>query len=82
MSAAVPAWAQFRIEITGVGATQVPVTVVDFRDEGSAGIGLAAIVRADLQRSGLFRLVEPGAMPVPLDERSLPQLADWRSRGG
>ena len=81
MSAAVPAWAQFRIEITGVGATQVPVTVVDFRDEGSAGIGLAAIVRADLQRSGLFRLVEPGAMPVPLDERSLPQLADWRSRG-
>ncbi len=81
MSAAVPAWAQFRIEITGVGATQVPMTVVDFRDEGTAGIGLAAIVRADLLRSGLFRLIEPGALPVPLDERSLPPLADWKARG-
>ena len=81
MSTAVPAWAQFRIEITGVGATQVPMTVVDFRDEGTAGIGLAAIVRADLQRSGLFRLIEPGALPVPLDERSLPALADWKARG-
>jgi TolB protein len=80
-AAAGPAWAQFRIEITGVGATQVPVTVVDFRDEGAAGTGIAGIVRADLQRSGLFRLVEPGALPVPMDERSLPQLGDWKARG-
>lgn len=79
--AAAPAWAQFRIEITGVGATQVPVTVVDFRDEGAAGTGIAAVVRANLQRSGLFRLVEPGAMPVPMDERSLPPLAEWKARG-
>lgn len=73
--------AQFRIEITGVGATQVPMTVIDFRDEGAAGVGIAAVVRADLQRSGLFRLVDPGALPVPMDERSLPQLADWKLRG-
>jgi TolB protein len=81
LAAAAPAWAQFRIEITGVGATQVPITVVDFRDEGAAGLGIAAVVRADLQRSGLFRLVEPGALPVPMDERSLPALADWKGRG-
>ena len=41
--------------------------------------GLSDIVRADLQRSGLFRLVD--VAPVPLDERSLPALADWRARG-
>ena len=31
--AAVPAWAQFRVEISGVGATQLPIAVVKFRDE-------------------------------------------------
>jgi TolB protein len=81
LAAAAPAWAQFRIEITGVGATQVPMTVVDFRDEGAAGLAIAGVVRADLQRSGLFRLVEPGSLPVPMDERSLPALADWKARG-
>jgi TolB protein len=77
-AAAGPAIAQFRIEITGVGANQVPVAVLDLRDESSAGVGLAAIVRADLQRSGLFRLVEAREA---LDERSRPALPDWRARG-
>jgi TolB amino-terminal domain/WD40-like Beta Propeller Repeat len=75
---AVPAWAQFRIEITGVGATQVPVAVMDLRDESAAGTALGAIVRADLVRSGLFKLVENREA---LDERSRPVLADWRARG-
>jgi len=76
--AAVPAAAQFRVEIAGVGATQVPVVVADFRGEAVAGVALAAIVRADLQRSGLFR-----ASPAdqPLDETSRLDLGDWRSRG-
>jgi TolB protein len=77
-AAAGPALAQFRIEITGVGATQVPLSVLDFRDESVGGTAVAAIVRADLQRSGLFRIVEAREA---LDERSQPVLADWRSRG-
>ena len=31
--AALPAAAQFRVEISGVGATQLPIAVVRFRDE-------------------------------------------------
>ena len=54
-AAAGPAAAQFRVEISGVGATQVPIVVADFRGEDQAAMPLAAIVRADLQRSGLFR---------------------------
>lgn len=76
--AAAPAQAQFRIEITGAGATQIPMSVVDFRDEALAGTGIAAIVRADLQCSGLFRIVEAREA---MDERGAPVLADWRARG-
>ena len=69
--------AQFRVEMSGVGATQVPVAVAKFRDEGTINQPLAAIIRADLERSGLFRNVDaPGA----LDETSQPVMADWRGR--
>ena len=63
--AAAPAAAQFRVEISGVGATQVPVVVADFRGEESGGVPLAAVIRADLERSGLFRASPAGQ---PLDE--------------
>ena len=75
---ALPAWAQLRVEISGVGATQIPVALARFRDEGSSGVALAAIIKADLERSGAFRIIdaEPG-----LDERSTVDLAPFRARG-
>ncbi len=75
---ALPALAQFRVEIAGVGATQVPVAVADFRDEGLAGTPLAAIVRADLERSGVFRV---NRAPEAMDERTDVDPAVWRQRG-
>jgi len=77
-AAAWPAAAQFRVEISGVGARQVPVVVADFRGEAQGAVPLAAIVRADLDRSGLFRATPA---EVPLDESSQLNLADWRGRG-
>jgi TolB protein len=77
-AAAAPAWAQFRIEITGVGASQVPMVVANFRDEQAAGFSVSAVVRADLARSGLFRLIDA---TDALDELSLPVLSEWRTRG-
>jgi len=74
---ALPALAQFRVEIAGVGATQIPVAVARFRDEAAGGQPIAAIVRANLERSGLFRGVDaPGA----LDETARPVMAEWRAR--
>jgi TolB protein len=70
--------AQFRVEIAGVGATLIPVAVAPFRDEPAAGIDVSAIVRADLQRSGVFRNL---AGESGLDERSSPDLSAWRSKG-
>lgn len=72
------AFAQMRIDITGVGGTRLPIAVVDFRDDGKATPQpIAAIVRADLERSGLFRSVDG---PAGLSETSTPAYAEWRSR--
>jgi TolB protein len=73
-----PAAAQFRIEVSGVGATQLPITVATFRDEAKAPVPVSAIIRADLQRSGVFK---PAESPLALDERSNVVLAEWRQRG-
>jgi TolB protein len=70
--------AQFRVEISGVGATQLPVAIARFRDEDRSGQPMSAIVRADLERSGAFRLVDSSGA---LDERSSPVFPDWRARG-
>ncbi len=73
------ALAQFRVEVSGAGVTQIPVSAVSFRDNGLVNQDMAAIVRADLERSGQFRFVEP--LPVRLDENTRPDLAAWRERG-
>ena len=75
---ALPAAAQFRVEITGIGGTQIPVVVPTFRDEDKSPVPVSAVVRADLQRSGLFRIVD---VPGSFDESSRINVADWRARG-
>jgi TolB protein len=72
------AHAQFRVEIAGVGATQTPITIATFRDEMLAGVAVSQVVRADLERSGVFRHVPT---TEPLDERSVVRLPDWRGKG-
>ncbi len=79
--AAGPAAAQFRVEISGVGATQIPVAVAKFRDEDGAAPSLgvvSAVVRADLERSGVIKLV---AAPNVIEETAQPVLSEWRGRG-
>ena len=73
-----PALAQFRVEINGVGATQVPLALAAFRGEAASGVALSQVIKADLQRSGLVRAIDANAA---LDERSVVDLSQWRSRG-
>ena len=70
--------AQFRIEAAGVGATQLPIAISKFRDEEKAPQAVSAIVRADLERSGRFKLVDTAG--TVLDETARPQFSDWRAR--
>jgi TolB protein len=76
--AAWPAAAQFRVEISGVGATQLPIAIVRFRDEDKSPQSPSAIIRADLERSGAFRIVDTGT--TSFDEGSRPEMSQWRTR--
>ncbi|MCD6076311.1 MAG: tolB [Ramlibacter sp.] len=78
-SAAGPALAQFRVEVTGVGLTQLPIAIAPFRGEAEAPQKLAGIVQNDLERSGQFRPVDAAA-GAGLDETSRPDLAPWRQK--
>lgn len=59
---AVPARAALTIEIVGSGENQIPVSIVPFAGEAGLPQGLTSVVAADLQRSGLFKLVDPAGM--------------------
>jgi TolB protein len=76
---ALPAQAQFRVEVSGVGLTQLPIAFAAFRGEDAAPQKISAIVQADLERSGQFRSVAGRA--APLDENARPDLAPWRQAG-
>lgn len=78
-AAAGPSLAQFRVEVTGVGLTQLPIAVAPFRGEEGAPQKIASIIQADLERSGQFRAVDP-AGAGGLDETSRPDLAPWRQK--
>lgn len=75
----VPAFAQFRVEVTGVGLTQIPIALPVFRGEEGAPQKISQIIRADLERSGQFRNIDAAA--EKLDETSRPDLGQWRQRG-
>lgn len=76
--AAFPAWSQFRVEVSGVGLTQLPIAIAPFRGDPQSPQKIAAIVQADLERSGQFRAVD--ASSNNLDEAARPDLSVWRQR--
>ena len=75
---AAPALAQFRVEVSGVGLTQLPIAIAPFRGDEQSPQKIGAIVQADLERSGQFRGID--ASGVALDETSRPDVAMWRQR--
>lgn len=76
--AALPAMAQFRVEVSGVGLTQVPIAFGPFRGEESSPQKIASIVQADLERSGQFRGLASGKT---IDETERPDLSAMRQLG-
>lgn len=73
-----PVMAQFRVEVTGVGMTQMPIAVAPFKGENASPQKLAAIVQADLERSGQFKGIDTAGVVV--DELSRPDWSAWRQR--
>ena len=73
------AHAQLAIEITGAGASRIPVAIADFPGESLASRVVTNTTRADLERSGLFRIVDN--VGLALDENAAIAFGDWKSRG-
>lgn len=76
---ATPVQAQFRVDVAGIGLTQLPISIASFRGEDAATQKISAIVMADLARSGRFRAVEPGG--GVFDEISRPDMTPFRQKG-
>lgn len=70
--------AQLTVEITGAGANRLPIVVADFNGERIVALALASVVRADLDRSGLFQLLDPAGA---LTDYSKPDFLNLKSRG-
>ena len=76
--------AQLSIEITGAGAQRIPIAIAPFPGENaltsSTGAGITPIIRADLERSGVFRALEvPPLSPAPT-EANVVSYPEWRAR--
>src|SRR3546814_2985920 len=78
MLGAQAAHAQLRVDISGVGATQYPIAIADF-EGSSGGTSISEVIRADLTRSGQFRLIN--ATGANLNVQSTVVYGDWQARG-
>ena len=72
------ALAQFRVDVSGIGITQLPIAIAPFRGDSQSPQKIGSIVRADLERSGIFRAVI--ADDTAGDENSRPDLPLWRQK--
>ena len=72
------AHAQLRIETSGVGANQIPIAIAGFADETVAPQQVTAIIKADLARSGYFRILDTGNV---MSETTVVNYDDWKTRG-
>jgi len=81
---AVPsAHAVLKIDITSGTVDPLPIAVTEFSSgdvrASRIGVDIAKVVTANLERSGLFRPIEPGAfIQTPAALRMTPRFGDWR----
>jgi TolB protein len=76
--AAVPAAAQLRVDVTQGNIQPLSIAIPDFIGSPQ-GAQIAAVVRADLDRSGLFRPLDPKSFVDKItDINTIPNFANWR----
>jgi TolB protein len=72
------ALAQLKVEIAGVGANQIPIAIGQFWDDPAGENQITSIVAADLQRSGLFRVIPSNDL---VRETGTIDDSFWKSKG-
>jgi TolB protein len=78
-----PAQAKLEIDITQGNFEPLPIAIPTFAaasgEHASIGQNMAGVIAADLERSGLFRIIEQGAYIEQVGyQTTTPSYADWR----
>jgi TolB protein len=82
-AATLPAHAELEIDITKGNPQPMPIAITNFAGDGpqaqQTGQNIAAVISANLERSGLFRPIEPSKfIQTPEQLRAGPRFSDWR----
>jgi TolB protein len=82
--AVVPARAELHVTVDQGNAKPLPIAIPDFAAPGpadvAAGQNIAKVVRADLERSGLFQPLDPKSFIEKLSNINVPpQFGSWRA---
>ncbi|WP_110254265.1 Tol-Pal system beta propeller repeat protein TolB [Undibacterium pigrum] len=78
LSGLAPAYAQIRVEVSGVGSNQIPIAIAGFTDEALTPQQVTSIIKDDLTRSGYFKIIDSN---VVLNENAVVNFGDWKSKG-
>jgi TolB protein len=81
-SASRPAWGELRIDITRGKVEPLPIAIVPFSgagEQGKVGSDISTVISADLERSGLFRPLDPRSFTQTAEQiRLQPRFEDWK----
>jgi TolB protein len=72
-----PAFAQLHVDVTQGNVQPLPIAIPNFNGDAS-GAQIAGVVRADLERSGLFKPLDPKSFIDQIKDISAPNYANWR----
>ncbi|HEX3672925.1 MAG TPA: Tol-Pal system beta propeller repeat protein TolB [Rhizomicrobium sp.] len=74
---ATPAFAQLHVDVTQGNIQPLPIAIPNFNGDAS-GAQIAGVVRADLERSGLFKPLDAKSFIEQIKDISSPNYANWR----
>jgi len=78
--AAVPASAALKVDVTQGNIQPLPIAIPDFLGDASTGRNIAGVIRNDLDRSGLFRPLDPLSYIEKISDINVPpRFGDWRA---
>ena len=82
-ASAMPALASLQVDVTKGNIQPLPIAIPDFvaasPSDTATGQNIAAVIRADLDRSGLFQSLNPKSfIDKVTDINNTPNFADWR----
>ncbi len=74
-----PALAALQVDVTQGNAQPLPIAIPDFIAGDATGANIAGVVRADLERSGLFKPIDPKAYVDHITNiNTVPNFTNWR----